>query len=497
MGRAAEQAAPSAPSTTTVAEWHVALAMTLLVMLTYSAVLVTPYAVTDDYVNYYYSKHGWWLAWWGVPGGRIMDAVAVGLSFKATRYLADLRWLRLLGVLGIALLQWLLYRGVRRAGWSVFWAASFAVLVGVTPAFQVCAAWATLWPVFYSAALTGVAFSLSGRALAAQRARVRWSLVAAVQVLLFVAITIYQVTGMFFVVFLAIDLFARGEHLPARLLRRLLWFGAMLGGGLVLGYLAFKIGMKLYPQYADTARAKLETSWLTKARWFWRAPLADAFQLFRLRPVKGLALLVSAFIAGGMWLRLHGTWQRRALALLLAAALLPLAYLPSLMAAGYWNAYRTQFAITPLVLLYGVCAVQGYLGLVRRAYADRVVSHALAAATLLACLVAARNVTTLYVEPQMAELRLLRGALAGADLRTAKRIWIRGSSPASALAWTRYDEWAQPSTAWRWALVPVAYGVAKEQAQGRMRVPISISDGPIKAGPREVAIDMSGLGTLK
>ncbi len=497
MAGAANQAVPNSPSTTTVSEWHVALAMTLLLLLTYSAVLMVPYAVTDDYVNYYYSKHGWWLAWWGVPGGRIMDAVAVGLSFKATRYLADLRWLRLLGVIGIALLQWLLYRGVRRAGWPVVRAATFAVLVGVTPAFQVCAAWATLWPVFYSAALTGVAFSLSDRALATERARVRWALVAAVQVLLFVAITIYQVTAMFFVVFLAIDLFANGGKLPARPVRRLAWFGAMLGGGLVLGYLAFKVGMKLYPQYADTARAKLETSWLAKARWFWRAPLADAFQLFRMRPVAGLPLLVGAFITGGMWLFVPGTWRRRALTLLLAASLLPVAYLPSLMAAGYWNAYRTQFAITALVLLYGFCALQGYLGLLRRVAADRVVSHALGAATLLACLVAALNVTTLYVAPQMAEMRMIRGALSRTDLRTAKRIWIRGSSPASALAWTRYDEWAQPSTAWRWALVPVAYGVAKEHVQGHMRIPISISDGPIKAGPREVAIDMSGLGTLK
>ena len=112
-----EPATPT-PAGLVLRDVHIGLLLAAALLLTYAAVIVTPYAVTDDWVNFAFAKMGQKVSVAAIPAGRVIDGIMVGYSFYWTPRLEDLRWLRLLGVLGIALLAWLLHRGLVRAGWS-------------------------------------------------------------------------------------------------------------------------------------------------------------------------------------------------------------------------------------------------------------------------------------------------------------------------------------------------------------------------------------------
>jgi hypothetical protein len=91
---------------------------------------------------------------------------------------------------------------------------------------------------------------------------------------------------------------------------------------------------------------------------------------------------------------------------------------------------------------------------------------ALATATFLLCglLVAARNVTTLVVEPQSVELQMLRFALNGRGTHELRHVvFVKANSTQGAAPLVRYDEFGQPSSYFAWVPSPETRLVLRER----------------------------------
>jgi hypothetical protein len=81
-------------------------------------------------------------------------------------------------------------------------------------------------------------------------------------------------------------------------------------------------------------------------------------------------------------------------------------------------------------------------------------------------LVAARDVTTLVVEPQSAEVQLLRSALDSPGVPAPGRVvFVKPSSSQGAAPLVRYDEFGPPSTYFPWVPNPAVLLVLRERLQ--------------------------------
>ena len=79
-------------------------------MLCYVPVLLTPYAFSDDYTILAQALQGKTeVRALQIAQGRPVGALLTHLAFSAIRDIGEVRYLRLVGVLGIALVAWSLY----------------------------------------------------------------------------------------------------------------------------------------------------------------------------------------------------------------------------------------------------------------------------------------------------------------------------------------------------------------------------------------------------
>src|SRR5262245_58396105 len=116
-----------------------------IILLTYSAVVVTEYAVTDDYFVLAKAKKGDTLrhdavalaaAKKGEPSlvaslarGCVTSALLQSVVFEKAHDIANLRYARLAGLLGLGLLAYFLYRALTYVGWPPGRSAALAILM--------------------------------------------------------------------------------------------------------------------------------------------------------------------------------------------------------------------------------------------------------------------------------------------------------------------------------------------------------------------------------
>lgn len=485
-----------------MSERRLALLVAAALLVAFAPAIVTPYAFTDDWPLLAQVLRGESLVSFApphLPGEppALMISLARGCptsayltywAFAAAHSLENLRFLRLAGVVGLALLAYLLLRALTRVGWPAGRSAALALLICALPPFQVCVAWSLSFSVLYSCILAGLACHLTLRAAE----RPRWPDIAGALALLFLAVTIYQVTIMYFVMFAAIDLF-RPDGSTERLGRRLVWLSGMLLGGLVLGFVAYKIGLSLYGEFLPPGRSTFTHDIPGKLDYFVRAPLHDALQFSKLWPVPYLPWIVGAFIGSGLFLYFNGPRRRRLLLLGLAAIMVPGIYLPNLLTAENWGAYRTQIGLASLLMFYAFLALHGWARTLGRPNA---VDWILPFAATLACVAATHNLIRYYAEPQMTELSVMRAQLAGMNLAKVSKLNVIGSTWRSALNGVLRDEFGIPSSAQPWAQVPMVYSVVYEMLGGPPSFPIVAVPTPrgFKVPAGEALVDMSGLG---
>jgi hypothetical protein len=476
--------------------------LTGVVLITFAPVLATPYAFLDDYtVLQAFTPRGdpkGKARYWGLVTafGRPAVFPLFELSYGVFERIEDLRYLRLVGLLGTGGLAWLLWKALDRAGLSPVASASAALLVCTMPPFQVYASWAVeafLGPV---AILSGCAVRSAELAHARISPMCRAGLLGLAVVLQTLALTIYQPVAMFFCVFLAITLFVPGEVGPQHP-RRLLLPGAVLAAALVLAFLVYRVGVAMYGSSLSSARKNVTAEPWTKITWFVQAPLKDALNLLWWPSSGPLAILVAALLVTGLLMHFRGTVRERLLGLAIALGLVPLTYLPNLVAGESWSAYRTQAALSGLIVVYGVLAVHG---LAARWITRRTLSWGLAVATACSCVLASINVVTYFVHPQALELAVLREQLRRADISQARIVRIRRARWQDSVApRARYDEFGLPSTVAPWTPRAMVALLLREMGTDdrRFRIEVIGPEDPLLPGQGVVLVDMRALARFK
>jgi len=392
------------------------------------------------------------------------------------------------------------YRTLTRVGWNRYSSVFLCVIVCTMPPFQQHASWAVSAFYPFAAVISGRAFSVIERGLEEGRLLYKWSLIATAVLLELLALTIYQPAAMFFWVFAVIVLFKPDALLPY-VLRRFAWYSAIVFTALILGFGVYKLGLALYGYKLPPLRSQTVQDVGEKVFWFFRQPLTNALNLAKLSAKRWLALSIATFLFGGLMMYFQGGVLERISRLLVAWLILPLSYVPNLVIAESWSAYRTLSALTAVVVVYAFFALWGYGQTLRRPIIVSVLmTGALGFLALGSSLLAAYNVSTYFASPLSLELTVMRKQLAGQDLTQAGSIYVIGSRiQDSVVPKGRYDEFGRPFSSSSWGSWSAVYLLLREMSPERANIriePVS-GDGPIKPPPDALVIDMRKLSGFR
>lgn len=487
----------------------VLLGYTLAFMLIYAAAWVIPYGYVDDYPLLLDSLRRQFGPDMGVYilAGRPITGALDFLAYGSLGGVADLRYLRVAGIFGIALFAWLLFRTLRSVGMERRLAFAFPLVVGALPPFQVVADWAILWVAAYAACAAGAALLIADRGLRANTARRRMLLLSASLALLLVALLIYQPAAMMYWVFAAIILFTFDTPLASMLWRLAVYAGIMVVA-LALAFGVLRVlptlvyGSRLTTAVANPVFGPVDQrahligigDIPIKTLWFVGFPLAESLNLFNLHWSRTLALIVLAFTSGGLWLHFGGRRPERVTKLVIAATFVPLSFLANLVVTENLSSYRAQIALTPLLVFYMLLGL-GAWGRARQSLLTRqiILPGALWALALVCAAAAGASLTRYVAVPQYAEYQWLHDQLAAAPLATARSIYvipppggysdppIRGS-----------DEFGIPSTASEFSRVQMVHVALRaiDPTLDRLPVEMAPQGGPITPPAGSVVIDM-------
>jgi hypothetical protein len=465
-----------------------------LLSLCYISVLATSYAGSDDYLLLWVAPSGVsWRLHLEIAIGRPMNGILVHFLFSRMGDIGDLCYIRFLSVTLIATLAWAVYRTSLEAGWHWRDAFFLSLITAMLPPFQVYASWAETVQYPLAAISAAAAFYMAEWGLKEQRPGPKWSLATGSALFILLSITIVQPGAMFFWVFAAIALFKPDAHIPC-LLHHLLWYGAIVATGMILGFCVYEVGVAKYGFLLPAERAHLTKDVLGKALWFVQLPMVDALNLINLRSNLSFACGVAIVGSCGMVLYFRGDIKERLLKVAIALCLIPMSYLPNLLTGENWSSYRTQLALTSLVLVYACFALNGYVRLLYRRIGDQVQTVVLGVAAFAAMLLATYNVQAYWAFPLSLELRMMKSQLTSGNVRDARTIYVIGSNWMDSVAPTvRYDEFGLPFSAQPWGSEPAVHVLLREM--GYLSVPVQIAPvgGPIKPPDGALVVDMRKL----
>ena len=454
--------------------------------LVYASAILVPFAVLDSYrVLYAAMRHEMFdISKMIVEGGRPLYALGNMWVFDAMHGIADLGWLRVASVVGIAALATACYQAMEGDNLPRLVILAFSLLIGLMPSFQVYVAWPTAAFCPWSAFLAGLAYTIIGPARVVRLPRHRMALAV---VILTAALAVYQPTAMIFWLFAAIAWLTP----PAPPNHRDIFRAATVMAAALASEYALTQGLPLV-LYSDTnkyTRTAIVTNIPQKITWFFNNPLLDALNLPLIAPRAWVAHFIIFFIVLGLWLYFQGSPPAiRVARMALAAILLPLAYLPNLLVAENWSSYRTQVALTSLVLLYTIIALVGWL---RRLRGQRLLPACLVVAVITCTGLATRNVLLEFVLPQTLEYRIAAHALRETQLEGATHFYFVLARWSDTLApIVRYDEFGLPSSAATWvpqAMIWLILQAAHSPSADLIPLISAVGEGP--APPGSTVID--------
>ena len=488
-----------------------AFGLFLAVFLTaYAPVLTASYAFYDDYQSLTPWQQGA-LITHKIHEGRPLLALGTRLFLHTTTDIEDLRLLRFVGIGGIAMLAWGVFRLLVRTGWSRVRSFCVGVIIGTTFPFQVYVAFVTAAFNIFAALASGLAFTLGERAFTEQGRLSQWLLGAGASLALFIGITIHQSAAMFFWVFAAIAVLKSDTPL-GDVLRRFGWYGLIVMVGLLLGFVLYQMRAFLYP--GVPVRTGLVHDIPEKVVWFLLEPLPNALNFALLSPAHWffsdgspvrsafhrtvdivIAWSVFVFIIGGLMLYLRGTLKERLWRLGIAVSLLPLSYAPNLLVGENNATYRTLVSLTAVLIVYALFAFRGYTEHLRRPLTPVSTSAVMGSVALASVLSATYHVHTYFVVPQVRELNIMRSQLAQQDIAQARGIYVIRSRRWDTLAPLVQHEFGRPSSVGAWAPDAMASLLLREMASDYADLPVVVvaADDPIEPPPGSLIVDM---GTL-
>lgn len=413
--------------------WLVAAGLLILPVLAYWSTVEHEYGLRDDYslLREVREQPGW-ITTLTTANGRPVYGIVLEASLQNVEKVAELSQLRMLGALLVGVVGLLVWRQLRRSGWSEAQAAALGAAVALLPGSQVVVGWAIAWPIALGliAALAGFASVESGFKA---RGLLRVTLVTTGVALYFVAGLTYQTSALFAVVPLAAALLLR-EGTTAR--ADAYWVVAHLGllfVSLVLGYVAMTV---LFTEglAVEAARMHIEPHPVIKLLWFARNPLPNSVALFALRDALATPLWFWLVVASIVALMLIGlvlgtaNRQQRSRWLFIALLLPFVAHSVSLAASSQAIGYRT---LLPLSGVFLVLAGFGFRAVAARLRLPLTVEAGALTAFVAVCAILAHlNAFTLIAEPQGREWQLVKAAASRLHPTDDSRVYlIRPTSP--------------------------------------------------------------------
>ena len=444
-----------------------------------------------------------------VSEGRPLNALGQYFAYGMVSELGHHRYVRSIGILGVALLAWSLFRLLAGAGHGRFRAFCAAAVAGSTLPFQVWVHWSTtaLFPL--AAALAGFAFVVADRAFAAPPPRRKWLSAGGAGAALLAAFAVFQPAAMFYFVFAAAVLPAPGRAL-GDLFRRLGGHCAIAAAALAASYGLAILGLRLYPMHVDRMALVSLSNVPGQLKWF----LLQAFHYapnFALPspswwflPETGSTVSPEAadriigwafffLVSWGLvrYLRTAGGNARWKYGV--AIFLLAVTFLPVLAPEVHSIRYRTLAAPSAILVLYAFFGVEGFARTLRRRSLPGLV---MAVAALAGVLSAAYQVRVFLVEPQVREMEFLRGELARSDLSQVRRLYILQPTPEATFAPLRQLEVGRPSSHVHASLQAMVFLVLREQAPEYARLPVIPvrPHDPLTPLPDSLVLDLRDLG---
>ena len=494
--------------------WPIFVLFLAVFLTAYAPVVLTSYAFFDDYENLLKGPQAGEIA--RIAEGRPLNALCRQIFLHGAMDIEDLRTLRFVGIVGLAVLAWSVFRLLVRTGWGQVQSFCVGVILCTTLPFQVYTAWAIAAFNVFAALASGLAFTLAERAFDEKKCLPKALLGAGASLALLAALTIHQSAAMFFWVFAAVMLLKPDTPLRT-MLRRFGWYGLIASVGMLLGFGVYQLGLALNPGVA--ARTGLVHDLPLKAVWFLLEALPNALNFALLSPAywffsdgsatlspfhRGVDILIAwsvlGTIVGGLMLYVRGTRQERLGQLGIVLLLLPLSYAPSLLIAESGATYRTLSGLASVVVVAAFFALHGYLRPLRRfcpPFRAGWANAVMGGGALASVLSAAYHVQTYLVAPQVRELEIMRSQLSAGDLAQARGIYVIRPAWQDTLApLARYDEFGRPSSAMRpWTAGFMVALLLRDMAPAQAHLPITAvsADEPIAPPPDSLVVDMRNL----
>ena len=332
-------------------------------VVAYSPAIHAYYLHTDDY---FYSSFG------GFPHAAILTMMSVVgrplagafyCAFGAVKTMNGMNLLRALSIVNLAALGLLTYGSLRKRLHSAPVALAAAVAMLTTPPFVTAVGYLSMLPYVFADTVAALAFVLVSDKVIGNRARGRWIFVALACFLLIVSLALYQPGALFYVSLAAVStLLADPLRFYRDQVRKLALHGAILSVACGLYYFVWRawlqharvplIGKYDARQFIGDVHGRIV--------WFIRTPLLEASNLWFVRPMAGVSILVGCVVLVALCLEYSRAPGARGIAAVLGKAAVLVAMLPitwGINLASYMPSaeYRTYTALEgAIVLLFAI-----------------------------------------------------------------------------------------------------------------------------------------------
>lgn len=401
-----------------------------------------------------------------IRAGRPITAALSSFFFGNLQSIQQFQYLRATSVIGIGLLGFTLYRILRCIGKKKYTAMFGSILLCLTPSIQLVAGWTICFVFPYAIILASYAcFSINN----IKNRILSWLFPSFILLLAFL---IYQPAAMYYWVLACIflitdyqnDLSEDIQQVFIKFLNYLIrWIFPT-----ALGYLVVRTGNYFFPGPDRSGLISIDQIAI-KLYWFIKEPLSRALNIFSIKNVPIVACCIEAIIIIGLFFYLRGSFSKRVLLIFLLLWIILISYLPNLVINECLPSYRSQIALSGLVVVLFLFALKGIM----QWSSQKWLNGFLLIMTIVCSLAASRNVINNIAIPQEIELRYLKSQLISHPLKDVSEIDII-QVDYNALVPTIIDEFGRPSTNTDWAPEPMIRLILMDKQPQFANIPIKI-----------------------
>ena len=414
-----------------------------IVLISYSSVLLSKYAFSDDWSSINNSLYGSDSFQWDVLSGRPVYALFRLFWVKHVIGLGELYIIRTLSVIGTFILSICLYcfiksKGVFNKDWMLF---SCPIVIILLPSFQVYNSWATCSVFVYSVLLSLISYWFSSKT---EKSKKTSSFVFSI-ILLFISFSIYQPSAISFIFFMMVD-YCFGKKNRPDLKNFLLSTSVMISGLLFSLFLSKKLPSMIYGEYFS--RSEITNDFIGKIKWFINEPLVNAINNFNISPSSWFTVFSLVLSVVGVIKFLN---RDRLKMNLMFIFLMPVAcYAPNLIVKESWAAFRSLIGLELCISFFFII---GFFFLLDNFKSNIVKIIASISLPIIMCIF---NIQSYIITPQQAELNSLASYIDRYIPKNYKgevNFDIRNPAYNAFSRVQRYDEFGNISLATPWAVI--------------------------------------------